>query len=83
LNAWVIAKKVGADGNTVQLRLAKMKKSGFMHHFQVYPNFRLGGMHGVASRFEIRDVLEKNEIIERCAPVDGVTEIHHLNTAGV
>lgn len=28
LNPWVIAKKLGVDGNTVKLRLSKMKKSG-------------------------------------------------------
>jgi DNA-binding Lrp family transcriptional regulator len=78
LNPWVIAKKVGADGNTVKLRLAKMRKSGFIHYFQIYPNFRLLGMHGVAYRFEVRDVLEKNEIIEKCSLVDGITEIHNF-----
>jgi len=78
LNPWVIAKKVGADGNTVKLRLAKMKKSGFIRYFQIYPNFRLLGMNGAAYLFHARDVLEKPEVIEKCSLVDGVTEIHNF-----
>ncbi len=78
LNPWVIAKKVGADGATVKLRLEKMKRSGFIHYFQIYPNFRLLGLAGAAYRFEVRDILEKREVIERCALVDGVTEIHNF-----
>ncbi len=78
LNPWVIAKKVGADGNTVKQRLAKMKKSGFIQYFQIYPNFRLLGMHGTAYSFDIPDVLQKREAIEKCALVDGVLEIHNF-----
>lgn len=78
LNPWVIAKKVGADGNTVKLRLGKMKRSGFIRYFQIYPNFRLLGLHGAAYLFQARDVLEKNEAIRSCALVDGVTEIHNF-----
>ena len=78
LNPWVIAKKVGADGNTVKLRLDKMKKSGFIRYFQIYPNFRLLGLHGAAYLFQVRDVLEKNEVIGKCSLVDGVTEIHNF-----
>jgi DNA-binding Lrp family transcriptional regulator len=78
LNPWVIAKKVGADGNTVKLRLNKMKKSGFIKYFQIYPNFRLLGIKGVAYIFSLGDVLEKYEIIEKCSLVDGVTEIHNF-----
>ena len=78
LNPWVIAKKVGADGNTVKLRLNKMKKSGFIQYFQIYPNFRLLDVQGAAYLFQVRDVLEKNEVIGKCALVDGVTEIHNF-----
>ena len=78
LNPWVIAKKVGADGNTVKLRLNKMKRSGFIQYFQIYPNFRLLGMRGSAYLFNVRDVLEKYEIIDKCSLVDGVTEIHNF-----
>jgi DNA-binding Lrp family transcriptional regulator len=78
LNPWVIAKKVGADGSTVKQRLDRMKKSGFIHYFQVYPNFRLLGVQGVAYEFQLRDVVEKKEVIDRCALVDGVTEIHNF-----
>jgi Lrp/AsnC family transcriptional regulator for asnA, asnC and gidA len=78
LNPWVIAKKVGADGNTVKQRLNKMKQGGFIHYFQIYPNFRLLGMHGAAYLFNVRDVLEKSEVIEKCSLVDGVTEIHNF-----
>ncbi len=76
LNPWVIAKKVGADGNTVKLRLNKMKQSGFIHYFQIYPNFRLLGVNGSAYAFTLPDVLQKQEIIDKCSLVDGVTEIH-------
>jgi DNA-binding Lrp family transcriptional regulator len=78
LNPWVIAKKVGADGNTVKLRLGKMKKSGFIRYFQIYPNFRLLGMQGAAYLFQARDVVEKNDVIGKCSLVDGVTEIHNF-----
>jgi DNA-binding Lrp family transcriptional regulator len=78
LNPWVIAKKIGADGNTVKQRLRKMMKSGFIQYFQIYPNFRLLGMQGTAYAFQVPDVLEKNEIIEKCALVDGITEIHNF-----
>ncbi len=78
LNPWVIAKKVGADGATVKLRLQRMKQSGFIRYFQIYPNFSLLGLHGAAYSFEVRDVLEKNEVLEKCALVDGVTEIHNF-----
>lgn len=78
LNPWVIAKKVGADGNTVKLRLSKMKKSGFIKYFQIYPNYRLLGIIDSAYSFHLDDVLEKNEIIDRCSLVDGVTEIHNF-----
>ena len=78
LNPWVIAKKVGADGNTVKVRLDKMKKSGFIRYFQIYPNFRLLGVHGAAYLFDVRDVLENSEVIGKCSLVDGVTEIHNF-----
>lgn len=78
LNPWVIAKKLGADGNTVKLRLQKMRKSGFIRYFQIYPNFRLLGMHGSAYLFDVGDVLGKYAIIDRVALVDGVTEIHNF-----
>lgn len=78
LNPWVIAKKVGADGRTVKLRLNKMQKNGFIHYFQIYPNFRLLGLNGVAYVFDVGDVLRKYEVIDSCALVDGVTEIHNF-----
>lgn len=78
LNPWVIAKKVGADGNTVKQRLSKMKKSGFIQYFQIYPNFRLLDIQGAAYGFRIPDILEKRDIIEKCALVDGITEIHNF-----
>jgi DNA-binding Lrp family transcriptional regulator len=78
LNPWVIAKKVGADGNTVKQRLAKMKESGFIRYFQIYPNFRLLGVRGAAYVFLIPDVLQKREVIENCSLVHGVTEIHNF-----
>ena len=78
LNPWVIAKKVGADGATVKLRLAKMKRDGFIQYFQIYPNFRLLGIQGAGYLFDVRDVVEKSRVIERCSLVDGVTEIHNF-----
>jgi DNA-binding Lrp family transcriptional regulator len=76
LNPWVIAKKLGVDGNTVKLRLAKMKKSGFIRYFQIYPNYHLLGIGGgSAYLFELDDPEKKNAIINQCALVDGVTEI--------
>ena len=78
LNPWVIAKKVGADGSTVKLRLNNMKKSGFIKYFQIYPNYRLLGINDSAYSFQLDDVLEKKEIIEKCSFVDGVTEIHNF-----
>ena len=78
LNPWVIAKKLGADGNTVKTRLSKMKRSGFVRYFQIYPNFRLLGVSDVAYLFQVGDVLDKGEIIEKCSLVDGVTEIHNF-----
>lgn len=76
LNPWIIAKKLGVDGNTVKLRLTKMKKSGFIKYFQIYPNYHLLGI-GVDSAylFELDDPERKNAIISQCALVDGVTEI--------
>jgi AsnC-type helix-turn-helix domain len=68
LNPWVIAKKLGVDGNTV--------KSGFIRYFQIYPNYRLLGIGGgSAYLFELDDPERKNAIINQCALVDGVTEI--------
>ncbi len=78
LNPWVIAKKVGADGRTVKLRLNNMQKNGFIHYFQIYPNFRLLGLSGVAYVFNVGDVLRKYDVIDNCALVDGVTEIHNF-----
>jgi Lrp/AsnC family transcriptional regulator for asnA, asnC and gidA len=78
LNPWVIAKKVGADGATVKLRLDKMKRSGFIQYLQIYPNFRLLGLEAVSYEFELPDLLEKREVIEKCALVDGVIEIHNF-----
>lgn len=78
LNPWVIAKKVSADGKTVRSRLDKMKKSGFIQYFQIYPNFRLLGLNGVGYVFDVGDVLRKSEVIEKCSLVDGVTEIHNF-----
>ena len=78
LNPWVIAKKVGADGSTVKLRLKNMSKSGFIKYFQIYPNYRLLGINDSAYSFQLDDVLEKKEILEKCSLVDGVTEIHNF-----
>jgi DNA-binding Lrp family transcriptional regulator len=78
LNPWVIARKVGADGNTVKSRITKMKKAGFIKYFQIYPNYQLLGITGSAYLFPLDDVLEKYEIIDRCSLVDGVVEIHNF-----
>lgn len=78
LSPWVIAKKIGADGNTVKLRLRNMRKSGFISYFQIYPNFRLLGIDGAAYLFEVADIAKKKEVIERLSLVDGVTEIHNF-----
>ena len=78
LNPWVIAKKVGAEGKTVKLRLDKMKKSGFIQYLQIYPNFRLLGLNGVGYVFDVGDVMRKSEVIKKCSLVDGVTEIHNF-----
>ena len=76
LNPWVIARKLGVDGNTVKQRLAKMKKSGFIKYFQIFPNHHLLGIAGgSAYLFELDDPGRKNEVIDQCALVDGVTEI--------
>jgi DNA-binding Lrp family transcriptional regulator len=76
INPWVIAKKLGVDGNTVKMRLAKMKKTGFIKYFQIYPNYRLLGIGGgSAYLFELDDPERKNATINQCALVDGVTEI--------
>jgi DNA-binding Lrp family transcriptional regulator len=77
LNPWVIAKKLGVDGNTVKIRLAKMKKSGFIRYFQIYPNYRLLGIGAAAAAylFELDDPERKNAIINQCSLVEGVTEI--------
>ena len=78
LNPWVIARKVGADGNTVKSRITKMKKGGFIKYFQIYPNYHLLGITGSAYLFQLDDVLEKYEIIEKCSLVDGVIEVHNF-----
>jgi DNA-binding Lrp family transcriptional regulator len=78
LNPWVIARKVGADGNTVKSRISKMKKNGFIMYFQIYPNYQLLGITGSAYLFQLDDVLEKQEIIEKCSLVDGVVQIHNF-----
>jgi DNA-binding Lrp family transcriptional regulator len=78
LNPWVIARKLGVDGNTVKQRLNRMKKSGFIQYFQIYPNFRLLGLQGASYEFEVPDILQKAEVIDRCALVDGVIEIHNF-----
>ena len=78
LNPWVIARKVGADGNTVKSRISKMKKSGFIKYFQIYPNYQLIGVTGSAYLFQLDDVLEKYEMIDKCALVDGVVQIHNF-----
>ena len=77
-NPWVIARKVGADGGTVKLRLKKMRESGFIHYFQIYPNLRLLGLRGAAYEFTLPDVLGKDAAIEKASLVDGVTEIHNF-----
>jgi DNA-binding Lrp family transcriptional regulator len=78
LNPWVIAKKVGADGATVKLRLDKMRRGRFIQYFQIYPNFRLLGLSAGAYEFDLPDVLGKRAVIENCALVDGVIEIHNF-----
>jgi DNA-binding Lrp family transcriptional regulator len=75
INPWVIAKKLGVDGNTVKMRLAKMKRSGFIKYFQIYPNYRLLGIGGGgAYLFELDDPERKNATINQCALVDGVRD---------
>ena len=75
LNPWVIAKRLQVDGNTVKARLAKMKKSGFIRYFQIYPNYRLLGISGGSYLFELDDPERKNAMINQCALVDGTTAI--------
>ncbi len=55
-----------------------MKKNGFIKYFQIYPNYRLLGVTGSAYLFELDDVLEKYEIIDKCSLVDGVVEVHNF-----
>ena len=78
LNPWVIGRKIGVGGATVKARLRRLRESGFIGHFQVYPNFRILGIQGAAYVFDVGDVRRKHDVIEHCALVDGVTEIHEF-----
>ncbi|MCL4519144.1 MAG: Lrp/AsnC family transcriptional regulator [Thaumarchaeota archaeon] len=78
LNPWVIAKKIGANGRTVKLRLKRMQKSGFIQYFQIYPNFRLLGLGGSGYVFNVANVKKKYEVIDSCSIAEGITEVHNF-----
>ncbi len=78
LNPWVIAKKLGANGRTVKLRMHKMQESGFINHFQIYPNLRYLGLNAAGYVFEVGDVVRKYEAISNCSLSDGINEIHNF-----
>lgn len=78
LNPWVIARKLGANGRTVKLRLNRMQKYGFIQYFQIYPNFRLLGLSGAGYGFDVGNVRKKYEVIESCSLAEGITEIHNF-----
>lgn len=78
LNPWIIAKKLGANGRTVKLRMRKMQQCGFIDHFQIYPNFRFLGLNATAYGFEVGDVVRKYEVISDCSLSDGINEIHNF-----
>ena len=76
LRPWVIARRIGANGRTVKLRIDKMHESGLIDHYQIYPNFRFFGLQGVAYMFGAEDGATKRELIDNCSVADGITEIH-------
>lgn len=78
LDPWTIAKKLGVDGKTVKMRLRRMVKEGFIKYYQIYPNYRLLGVEGVAYLFEVPDVQVKYEAIEKASLMDGVVEIYNF-----
>lgn len=79
IDPWGIAKTLGVDGKTVKLRIRRMEKQGFIKYYQVYPNYRLLGVEGLAGYLlEVSGIKEKYEAIEKISLLDRVVQIYNF-----
>lgn len=78
LDPWSLGRTLGVDGKTIKLRIRKMEKQGFIQYYQIYSNYSLLGVEGLAYILEVSDLQAKYEAIEKISLLDGVVEIYNF-----
>ena len=71
-----IAKKIGLEPKTVKVRIKRLKETGFISFYQLYPNFKHLEVNGSAYLFNVKDPEQKPKTIKRIEMVSELLEAH-------
>ncbi|AJF60765.1 MAG: hypothetical protein QT03_C0001G1286 [archaeon GW2011_AR10] len=71
-----IAKKIGLEPKTVKARIQRLKESGLISFYQLYPNFNHLEVNGSAYLFNVKEQDQKPKIIKRIEMVGELLEVH-------
>lgn len=72
LNLKLIAKELDVDPNTVRARIRKMEKSGFVKYYQVFPNYRVFGLHCFALGLIFPEIATKKKALKKLKLIENV-----------
>jgi DNA-binding Lrp family transcriptional regulator len=72
LNLKLIAKELDVDPDTVRARIRKMEESGFIKYYQVFPNYRIFGLHCFAVGLIFPEIAAKKEALRKLKLIENV-----------
>ena len=70
-----VAGMLQANVRTVNARVRKWERGGFIKYYQLVPNYRLLGIRSTSILLGVEDPLAKPKALERISLVDGVTSV--------
>jgi DNA-binding Lrp family transcriptional regulator len=75
LNLKLIAKELNVDPDTVRARIRKMEEKGFIKYYQVFPNYRIFGLHCFALGLIFPEIAAKKEALKKLKLIENVAWI--------
>jgi DNA-binding Lrp family transcriptional regulator len=75
LNLQLIAKELDVDPDTVRARIRKMEESGFIKYYQVFPNYRIFGLHCFALGLIFHEIAGKKEALKKLKLIENIAWI--------
>lgn len=77
-----LGRRLSLDRRTINSRIRKMERSGFISYYQVFPNFRLIGARCSVYTFVFKNPLQKEDYLKKLASIDEVIRIDEgMNSA--